>query len=75
MSDEHIVFDVPDVSCAHCKRAIEGAVSALQGVDAVTVDVEGKRVDVRLSGAGASAADVRRAIEEEGYPVAEERAG
>jgi len=73
MSDEHIVFDVPDVSCAHCKRAIEGAVSSLRGVDAVTVDVQEKQVDVRLSGDGASADEVRRAIEEEGYPVAAER--
>ena len=30
MSDGPIVFDVPDVSCDHCKRAIEGAVAALQ---------------------------------------------
>jgi copper chaperone len=73
MGDDHIVFDVPDVSCAHCKRAIESAVSMLQGVDSVNVDVQEKQVDVRLSGDGATADDVRRAIEKEGYPVASER--
>ncbi len=74
MSDGPIVFDVPDVSCDHCKRAIEGAVAALPGVQSVTVDVQQKRVEVRLDD-GATVDDVRRAIEGEGYAVAAERAG
>ncbi len=73
MSEGHVVFDVPDISCDHCRRAIEAAVWALEGIETVSVDVPGKTVDVRLTGGGAKPADVRRAIEREGYPVAAER--
>jgi copper chaperone len=76
MSSEalRVQYGAPDISCDHCRRAIEGAVGALDGVECVEVDVVAKTVDVRLSGTGADAAGVRRAIEEAGYPVSEERA-
>ena len=32
---------VPDVSCAHCKQAIEGALAPLSGVQRVEVNVVG----------------------------------
>jgi copper chaperone len=66
----HIVYAVPAVMCQHCRMAIEGAVGPLAGVQGVSVDLEAKTVDVRLADGGASADDVRRAIEEEGYEVA-----
>jgi copper chaperone len=64
-----VVYAVPAVMCQHCRAAIEGAVGVLAGVQSVSVDLEGKTVDVRLAGGGASPQDVRRAIEEEGYEV------
>jgi copper chaperone len=72
MSNEprHIVYTVPTVMCQHCRAAIEGAVGPLAGVQSVSVDLDGKTVDVRLAGDGASPEDVQRAIEEEGYEVA-----
>jgi copper chaperone len=75
MSSEslHVQYGAPDISCDHCRRAIESAVGALDGVECVEVDVAAKKVDVRLSGTGADAAGVRRAIEEAGYPVSDER--
>jgi copper chaperone len=69
----HILYSAADISCDHCRRAIEDAVSVLDGVESVQVDVVAKTVDVRLNGAGADAGAVRRAIEEAGYPVADER--
>jgi len=66
----HVVYTVPAVMCQHCRMAIEGAVGPLAGVESVSVDLEGKKVDVRLAEGGASPEDVRRAIEEEGYEVA-----
>ena len=59
-------YAVPDVSCEHCRTAIEGAVGRLAGVDRVTVDLEAKRVDV--AGAASDQA-IRAAIEEAGYEV------
>ena len=35
-------FKVPDVSCEHCKSAIEGALRPLAGVRSAHVDVDGK---------------------------------
>jgi len=34
------VFNVPDISCDHCKRAIEEAVAAIPDVDSVIVTVD-----------------------------------
>ena len=52
----HVVLNVPDVSCNHCKTAIENAVSGLPGVDAVEVEIESKSVAVELEPAGRSRA-------------------
>lgn len=40
------VVSVPEISCAACKAAIEGALGRLDGVRTVVVDVAGKRVSV-----------------------------
>jgi copper chaperone len=66
----HVVYTVPTVMCQHCRAAIEGAVGLLDGVQSVSVDLEGKKVDVRLAGDGVSPQDVQHVIEEEGYEVA-----
>jgi copper chaperone len=60
-------YQVPDISCDHCKNAIEGEVGTLDGVDTVEVDVEARRVTV--DGAATDEA-IRAAIEEAGYEVA-----
>ena len=67
-----VVYDVPTVSCEHCKRAIEGAVKGLTGVDDVTVDVGSKTVRVSFRSAELSPDRIKRTIEAEGYAVASE---
>jgi copper chaperone CopZ len=60
-------YSVPEISCDHCKAAIEGEVGKVPGVDKVLVDVPGKTVAVD----GAAADDaIRAAIDEAGYDVA-----
>jgi copper chaperone len=72
MSDtRRIVLNVPDVSCNHCKMAIESAVSRVEGVDRVEVEVDTKSVSVDLEPTGDVGA-VKAAIEDEGYTVAGE---
>src|SRR5690606_11490236 len=39
-------YDVPAISCGHCKEAIEAAVAQLDGVDTVAVDIDAKTVTV-----------------------------
>lgn len=60
-------YDVPGISCGHCKTAIEGEVSKLDGVDRVEVDIDAKTVTVE---GPASDDEVRAAIDEAGYDVA-----
>jgi copper chaperone len=40
------VFNVPDISCDHCKRSIEEALSAVPELDSVVVTVERREVEV-----------------------------
>jgi copper chaperone len=60
-------YNVPDISCGHCKQAIEGEVNKLDGVAEVVVDIESKTVTV--DGVASDEA-IRAAIEEAGYDVA-----
>ncbi len=61
------VYNVPSISCGHCKSAIEGEVSQVDGVDSVVVDIEGRTVTVDGT---ASDDAVIAAIDEAGYEVA-----
>ncbi len=60
------VFNVPDISCDHCKRAIEEAVATIPEVDSVVVTVDRRVVEV----AGAASDEtVIAAIGQAGYEV------
>ena len=63
-------FKVPDVSCDHCKSAIEGALAPLDGVQSAQVDVPAKSVSVTFEPEAIDRAEVIDAIEDAGYPVA-----
>ena len=59
-------YDVPGISCDHCRLAIEREVGRLPAVEQVTVDIPLRTVVVV---GAADEADVRRAIDEAGYDV------
>ena len=61
------VYDVPDISCGHCKQAIESEVATVDGVTSVLVDVDQRTVTVE---GDASQDDVTAAIREAGYEIA-----
>ena len=63
-----ITYSVPDISCGHCKHAIEGEVSQVQGVRSVDVDVQAKTVTV--TGEPLDEQAIVAAIDEAGYEVA-----
>lgn len=65
---ETATYSVPGVSCAHCKQAIEGEVSQVQGVVSVDVDLEAKTVSVVAEPLDEQA--IVAAIDEAGYEVA-----
>ena len=67
---EAMTVTAPNISCEHCKRAIEGAVGALPGVQSVHVEVPSKTVQVRYDPAQVSRTTIEATLDEEGYPVA-----
>ena len=60
-----ITYSVPGVSCGHCRAAITAEVTAVDGVEAVDVDLETKLV--RVSGEALDDAALIAAIDEAGY--------
>lgn len=43
------LFNVPDMSCNHCKMRIEAVVGGREEVEKVDVDLESKKVEVHSS--------------------------
>jgi copper chaperone CopZ len=62
-------YEVPDISCGHCKQAIETALLPLEGVDRASVDIEARTVTVDLDPGRTNGQEVVKAIEAAGYPV------
>ncbi len=62
-------FNVPDMSCGHCKAAVEGELNKLSGVEYSNADFEKGIVEVRYDEDRVTADDLRGAIEEAGYSV------
>jgi copper chaperone CopZ len=60
-----VTFSVPDMSCAHCERAVSDELLAVPGVASVDVDLETKVVAVH--GDTLDEAGLRAAIGEAGY--------
>lgn len=67
MTEPARIYDVPDVSCEHCRTAIVDEVGRVSGVTRVEVDLDGKRVTV--TGRDLDDGRLRAAIEEAGYEV------
>lgn len=63
-------YSAPDISCMHCKRAIEEALGAMPGISRVEVDVDSKAVHVVFEEDTVAEADVLATLADEGYPVA-----
>lgn len=64
------VVSVPEISCAACKTAIEGALNPLDGVYAAVVDVAAKRVSVDFDESVIGQDALVAAVEGQGYAVA-----
>jgi copper chaperone len=63
-------FNVPDMSCGHCKAAVEDELNRLPGVERANADVEKGTVEVSYDEVTVTTEDLKGAIEEVGYTVA-----
>lgn len=67
---EEVVLSVPDVSCEHCVRSIDGALSPLPGVESVQTDLATKTVRLRYDPSQTPMTEIEEALDEAGYTVA-----
>lgn len=66
---EKIELNVNGMSCSHCENAVKKAVSALEGVTKVDVDIPGKKVAIEYQADKVTPDDFKAAIEDQGYDV------
>lgn len=64
-------FSVPDISCEHCERTITQALSPIEGVTNVKVDVPTRAVTVDYDEGAVSIERFKNILQDEDYPVAE----
>ena len=63
------VLNVPDISCEHCERTITGALSPVEGIRAVDVDIPARQVRVDYDKARVDVERMKAILQEEDYPV------
>jgi copper ion binding protein len=69
MPNELSVFSVGGMSCQHCVDRIKNAVSELNGVNEVEVDLGKKKVRVEYNPELVSSDIIKGVIEDQGYEV------
>jgi copper chaperone len=62
-------LDVEGMTCGHCKAAVTNALNELDGVKNVVVHLETGKVEVELDSSKVTEAEMREAIEDQGYDV------
>lgn len=63
-------FDVPDMTCGTCPITVRMAMSGVEGVHSVEVDLYTRTAHVVFDPALTDAATIAKASEEAGYPAA-----
>lgn len=63
-------YTVQGMTCDHCRASVSEEVGEVAGVESVEVDLESGRLEVR--GPGVSEEQVKAAVEEAGYRLADE---
>jgi copper chaperone len=63
------VLNVPDISCEHCERTITNALTPVDGVRSVEVDIPAKQVRVDYDEKTVDVNRMKEVLQEEDYPV------
>lgn len=69
---QEITLSVPDVSCDHCVKTVNGALGTLPGVEAVATDIPTKSVHLRYDPSQLLMEQIEATLEDAGYAVAKE---
>ena len=62
-------LNVPDISCEHCEHAITEALSPVEGVRSVKVDIPSKQVRVDYDEGVVTVDRMKNILQDEEYPV------
>ncbi|WP_430791163.1 copper chaperone CopZ [Virgibacillus flavescens] len=62
-------LNVRGMTCGHCEKAVKGSLEKLTGVTTVEVHLTAGKVDVSYDDTEITVADMREAVEEQGYDV------
>jgi copper chaperone len=73
MSLAQVELTVPDMSCDHCVRTVTQALTPLEGVVDVSVDLPSKTIAVAYDPQRVTLERMREVLADEDYPVAAER--
>jgi len=65
------LLTVPDISCEHCEHAIKGALTPVEGISAVQVDIPKHQVTVAFDEGKIGLERIKEILQEEEYPVTE----
>jgi copper chaperone len=71
MAIEEKVLNVPDISCEHCVKTINAALSTLEGMQSVQVDIPTRTVQVRYDPQRVTMDQIAATLDEAGYTIAE----
>jgi copper chaperone len=63
------VLNIPDISCEHCERTITNALTPVEGIRSVNVDIPGKQVRVDYDDSLVDVTRMEEVLQEEDYPV------
>jgi copper chaperone CopZ len=63
------ILSVPDISCGHCERAITEALTPVEGVTSVGVNIPARTVRVEYDESVVDIERMKALLEEEDYPV------
>lgn len=63
------ILKVEGMSCAHCKNAVETALTELNGVESAQVSLEQGNVEIQYDDSKVSTTQMKDAIEDQGYDV------
>lgn len=67
---QDITLSVPDVSCEHCVKTINGTLGTLPGVETVSTDIPTKSVHLIYNPEQLSMKEIEAALDDAGYTVA-----
>ena len=65
----NVILNVPDISCEHCERTITNALTPVDGVRSVNVDIPTRRVTVDYDETAVNVNRFKEVLQEEDYPV------